>query len=265
MIGKDKTRKLKISAGSAVGGRRENQDNLLLDNVIKEIEFLRKDICLEGTLSIEKEKRIFVVCDGMGGREDGQIASKMAVELFHKNLTKLKSSSYTPVDITKLILEINMKLASYFKENSKKSGTTVSLVQVNPDNTLEVYNIGDSPVWLFRDGKMVLISEEQSLAGLKLKRGAITEAEYEKSKEKSILMGNLGDESNKSVLGMYYNKISLMKGDIVLVASDGLAGALGKERLHKMVVHGDSAENILSVAKKVPDTDNITMIMMKVI
>lgn len=265
MFGKDKTRKLKISAGSAVGGRKDNQDNLLLDNVIKEIEFLRKDICLEGTLSIEKERRIFVVCDGMGGREDGQIASKMAIEFFQKNLAKLKSGSYTPVDVTKLILEINMKIASHFKEKSKKSGTTLSLVCVNPDSTLEVYNIGDSPVWLIRDGKMYLISEEQSLAGLKLKRGVITEVEYEKSNEKSILMGNLGDESNKAVLGLYYNKIDLMKNDIVLVASDGLAGALGKERLHKMIVHGDSAENILSVAKKVPDTDNITMIMLTAI
>lgn len=265
MIRKYKTSKLKISAGSAVGGRKENQDNLLLDSVIKEIEFLRKDICLEGTLSIEKEKRIFVICDGMGGREDGQIASKMAIEFFQKNLAKLKNSSYTPVDVTKLILEINMKLASYFKQKSKKSGTTVSMVQVNPDSTLEVYNIGDSPVWMFRDGKMILISEEQSLAGLKLKHGAITDAEYEESKEKSILMGNLGDESNKSVLGLYYNKIDLAKNDIILVASDGLAGALGKKRLHKMILHGDTAEKILSEAKKVSDTDNITMIMMTVV
>lgn len=251
---------LLISAGSSIGGRKENQDNFIIDTVMKNVDVIRQDFCTEGKLSVADKKRYFLICDGMGGMQDGAMASTMAVQYFYEKIPMLRGKC-SCLDVYKFILDLNIKLSNYFKDNRKSGGCTFSLLQINQDQTFEVFNIGDSPVWLIRDSKMKMVSEEQNLAGMQLKEGKITEEEYRRSPQKSILLGNLGDESMKSVLNLYYSgRMSYKDGDVILLASDGLAGSLGKDKLLQMILEGANANQLLEEAKKDSRADNITMI-----
>ena len=255
---------LLISAGSSIGGRSENQDNFLVDTVFKDVYGMQDDFCTGGKISLRDQKLYFLVCDGMGGMQDGSEASRMAVNYFYDKIPLLRGKC-SCLDIYKFILDLNIKMVDYFGMNHHNGGCTFSLVQVNPDQTFEVFNIGDSPVWLLRKDNLTMISEEQNLAGMMLKNHTITEEEYEKSPKKSILLGNLGDETMKSVLNLYYTgKIKFQSGDVIIMASDGLAGSLGKKSLLHMLLNGSDAPDLIAEAKKDPQADNITVIKITV-
>lgn len=158
---------VKISASSRVGGRSENQDDFLIDT--EKISDQSREFCYKGTSELTKQQ-IYIVCDGMGGEQYGQDASRKAVEYFEGLLREAKRP-FTPMDIAGEIRRLNQEIVDYYRCRQARGGTTIALVMLNPDGTIEAFNIGDSPIFLVRNGKITMLSEEQSMAGIKLKKG----------------------------------------------------------------------------------------------
>lgn len=256
-------KEIKLSAGSTIGGRKDNQDSLLLDSIQLDIKYIKNDFICNGLLNYGDEKRFFLVCDGMGGYESGKEASQMAVEYFSQYLDELKVKMDT-IDILKILIEINTKIVNFYISKGEKGGTTISILQLNTDGTAEVYNIGDSPIYMLHNAELRLISEEQSVAGMKLKNGVFSIEEYKNSKEKHILLGFLGDNTYKSLSNMYYSgKIDVSVGDIFIVSSDGLVDAIGKTQLEKLLLFGSNMNELIMEGKRIKNSDNITAIMLE--
>lgn len=257
-------REILVEAATTIGGREENQDNLFINSIIN-LSIIEEENYWESIDEIlEGEKRFYIVCDGMGGCDDGSIASQIAIEYFQNNIQTLKKQS-TPIDIMKALININYQIADYYRIIKQRGGTTISIVQINSDSTMEVYNIGDSPVLLIRDGKLTWLSEEQSMAGIKRKNHLISEKEYHNSKEKNILLAYLGDEKIDSIQNLYYSdKIPYQKKDIILIASDGLTSGVSDKKIIKILEKGKGVKGLIEEAKKKKDSDNITIIKLMI-
>lgn len=258
-----------ISAASTIGGRTENQDNLMIDTLLSDMGKKPGDFMYDRAIDLQDEKSYyFVVCDGMGGESGGRKNSEIAVKAIFNQLEKLKKRN-NPVEVFKAILEANRQVISYLERNKIKGGTTLSLLKINSDGTMEIFNVGDSPVILVRDKEMFLISEEQNVAGMKLKNRRITEKEYKKSNEKNRLLGFLGDNTWKSMTNLYYNgPFEYKPGDIVMLASDGLMGALDSKTILDSLDFDFDANELIRLTKNVKnkkDNDNITVLMVQLL
>lgn len=254
--------KLLISCGSLLGDRTNNQDNLLVDNVETSIDYIDTDFYMDGTLTND-ERRIFSVCDGMGGCSDGHVASLMIVQTLLAEISYLKDDDCTIESILKLIKAMNAKVVHYYQSKKSKGGSTISYLQVNKDDTIDIINIGDSPIYLIRDHQITLVSEEQNVAGLKLLNGTISEEEYETSNEKNQIMGYIGDTSRYSLSNVYYDHFNIQDNDVIVISSDGLLDLLGRKGLLHEVEANHDAETILKALKGSKNSDNVTMIMIK--
>lgn len=258
-----------ISAASTIGSRTENQDNLMIDTLLSDKGKKPGDFMFDRAIEIKEDKSYyFVVCDGMGGESGGKKNSEIAVNAIFSQLEKLKNKN-NPIEVFKAILEANRQVISYLERNKMKGGTTMSLLKINNNRTMEIFNIGDSPIILVRDGEMFLISEEQNVAGIKLKNKRITKEKYEKSNEKNRLLGFLGDKTWKSMTNLYYNgPFEYKSGDIVMLASDGLLGALDSKTILKSLDFDFDASELIRLTKEVKDkkdNDNITVLMLQLL
>lgn len=245
--------KVKISAVTDIGKRKENQDRIAVDNIILDSRqyFVEKEIF---------RQKFFLVLDGMGGEQYGAVASQLAVEEFI-HCTKKKSFIVTKEMIFEMLKNINEKINDFLRSNHAEGGTTFSLVAINETGYIEVYNIGDSPIIYMDEKSATVLSEDQSLAGMKLQYGMITEAEYAISKEKNILMAYLGDHTNKSLQKIYYNSYRCRQGSRIIICTDGITDVLSIREMHKILyAEKKDITELINQVKKKPECDNMSII-----
>lgn len=245
--------KVKITAVTDIGKRKENQDRIAIDNIILESHqyFVEKEIF---------GQTFFLVLDGMGGEQYGAVASQLAVEEFVR-CTKKISIIVTKEMILEILKNINNKISNFLRSNYAEGGTTFSLVVLNEMGYIEVYNIGDSPIIYMDEKTATVLSEDQSLAGMKLQYGLITDEEYAVSKEKNILMAYLGDYTNKSIQKLYYSSYQCQPGSRIILCSDGITDVLSIQEMHKMLYYKQmKISKLINQVKKEPECDNISII-----
>ena len=251
---------VKISASSRVGGRSENQDDFLIDT--EKISDQSREFCYKGTSELTKQQ-IYIVCDGMGGEQYGQDASRKAVEYFEGLLREAKRP-LTPMDIAGEIRRLNQEIVDYYRCRQARGGTTIALVMLNPDGTIEAFNIGDSPIFLVRSGEITMLSEEQSMAGIKLKKGTISREEYRESRERNLLLGYLGDDSGVSVDHLFYSRNKYQAGDKLLLSSDGLLDKIEPEEILGLLQQDCGADVLTEEAVKKGAGDNVTAVLLEI-
>lgn len=258
---------LEVYSGTTIGSREENQDNYYVDSMELIKSEKQEKFLYDVKLKFDEgcNSRFFIVCDGMGGFSEGSVASQMVVEYFNDNIEYLREHD-SPIDIMKMFIEVNQQIAQYYQITKQRGGTTISLLKLNKNMTMEIFNIGDSPIILVRDNKIQMLSELQSIAGIKLKNQYITKQEYENSNEKHVLLGFLGDKTMKSMQNLYYSgEIVYQNGDILLLSSDGLMEDLEEEELISMLTSNVDIKTIINTAGSKEGSDNVSAIMIKVI
>lgn len=246
--------RVKIIAATDIGSRDENQDRIVIDNFIlcSKYYYEEKDIV---------NPHFFLIFDGMGGEKFGSIAAQMASEEFVKFYRKGLSVFFTQKELVTILEAMNNKITNSLGKMNVEGGTTFSLIILNGSGYIEVYNIGDSPV-IYMDEKTVsILSEDQSLAGMKLQYGLITDEEYAVSKEKNILMAYLGDYTNKSLQKLYYNSYQCQPGSRIILCSDGITDVLSVQEIHKILYDEQKdITELINQVKKEPECDNISII-----
>lgn len=246
--------KIKVFAGSVIGGRKNNQDYMMIDSEIMNVGSKYFEFLAEKT-------RYFMVCDGMGGEEYGELASKTAAEEFRNRLQNLQCEA-SQEDIKTIIENVNEIIVNELNMLQARGGTTFSLVEIKKDKKITIYNVGDSPVFITRDGDMELLSEEQSVAGIQFSKGELSEEEYSDSNGKNILLAFLGDHSARSLRRLHINQVSCNDGDRILICSDGVTDIYNRKRiLEFMISKKIYMDKFLSEAGKIENSDNKSAVM----
>ncbi len=207
-----------------------------------------------------------VVCDGMGGANGGNVASKEACTEISRILKEELSEKTDERRLAKLmekaVLSANSKVYEMSCEKSSLSGmgTTVELTVVK-NGTLHIVHAGDSRVYkISADDTITQVTTDHSLVQQLVELGQITPEEARFHPSKNYITRALGVEPE---LEIDYLTDSFDNGDIVLICTDGLSNYFGEDELMAAVrsfkKNEDLVQGLVDIAKDCGGSDNITV------
>ena len=206
---------------------------------------------------------MWVVADGMGGHDAGEVASAMVVEALSQ--CRPESSGHSDArDALAALADVNARLVEMAKSgfDSRTIGSTV-VGLVADDDAFTCFWAGDSRAYLIRDGAMTRITRDHSLVQDLLDAGMIDEAEAEVHPNANIITRAVGAADRlqaETVTG------KVLPGDIFLLASDGLTRIIGDDELLSGLNGGDletSADRLLQLALDRDAPDNVSLIIVR--
>ncbi len=207
-----------------------------------------------------------VVCDGMGGANGGDIASKIAVDEITKHINESYKENLDSTSI-RSIMEESVNFAN--KEIYKRSllntelrgmGTTVVLAVVI-DDILRIVYAGDSRAYIINKNESVQITTDHSMVQQMVKSGQITETQAKEHPNKNIITRALGVDSK---INLDYIEFKLKENDSVLICTDGLTNYVDSEAICKLYNQFPMevlADKLVFTAKDMGGSDNITVVL----
>ncbi|HWQ72817.1 MAG TPA: Stp1/IreP family PP2C-type Ser/Thr phosphatase [Desulfitobacteriaceae bacterium] len=186
---------------------------------------------------------LFAVADGMGGHKAGEIASATAIREIEKLAVELQEIANDKLEpwLKEAIAQANnviYETAVLYPEN-QGMGTTLTMLVLRQTRGF-VAHIGDSRAYLWRDGGLLRLTDDHSLAEELVRMGQITVEEAEKHPQKHVLMRALGTSRN---IEIDYRTCDLRPGDVFLLCTDGLSNLVSDEELAEKFRRPESWED----------------------
>src|SRR5829696_2247554 len=204
---------------------------------------------------------LFVVADGMGGAQAGEVASEMAVESFDGGI-----GDGSPADgLVRIIQEANRRIhdRSRSDEQAAGMGTTCTAAYVG-DSEVTIAHVGDSRAYLWRGGELTRLTRDHSLVGELVARGKLTEEQAEAHPQRSVITRALGPEPEVQV---DVESFAACDGDVYLLCSDGLTSMIHEGGVPPVLEHMESLERtgreLISAANEAGGRDNITVVLFR--
>jgi protein phosphatase len=204
---------------------------------------------------------LFVVADGMGGAQAGEVASEMAVESFDGGLP-----DGSPADgLVTVIEDANRRIHDRSRAESQRAGmgTTVTAAYVG-EQEVTIAHVGDSRAYVLRDGELTRLTRDHSLVGELVARGKLTEEQAETHPQRSVITRALGPEPEVQVDVQVYQARA---GDVFLVCSDGLTSMVPEARVREIASAAGSLDEagreLIAAANDAGGRDNITVILFR--
>lgn len=218
---------------------------------------------------------IFIVCDGMGGQQAGELASKIAVDtvLDYYNQEHSRSDVGAPAfegvsqraaNLATSIQLANQAIHDTGARDIRVQGMGSTIVAVSIDGELfSIANVGDSRIYLIRKNEVVQLTNDHSLVMEQVRRGLMTLEEAEQSKMQNVIVRALGtDDTVEPDLADH----EFVPGDVLLMCSDGLSRYVKEEKMAE-AVNQESLEqacsDLIEAAKAGKSDDNITCLLIR--
>jgi len=229
----------------------------------------------EDALFLDDALGLYLVADGMGGHRAGEIASQLVVQTISEYILKSKSNGGEVNNLDRgLSLEANRLLsgirlsnkvvhaASLDNDACRGMGSTISAAYFT-EGTLIVANVGDSPIYLIRDGQIKMLSVLHTVLA---EQAAMNPGNAEKLglEFRHVLTRAMGTE--ESVRADIY-ELPCFKDDILVISSDGLSDKASPEEILRLVIQNglDTAcKRLVNLANDRGGDDNVTTIVLKV-
>jgi protein phosphatase len=205
---------------------------------------------------------LFVVADGMGGAQAGEVASQLAVEEFHEALPDEGSAEERLIN---RIRAANRRIYDLSRTQHEHAGmgTTLTAAYLDDDH-LAVAHVGDSRAYIFRDGDLTRLTQDHSLVEELVRQGKLTQEQAAEHPQRSIITRALGIESDVEVDTWSY---PMRAGDVVLLCSDGLTSMIGEETIRQILGTETSldraADGLIRAANDAGGRDNITVVLFR--
>lgn len=216
----------------------------------------------------DDEIQLFILADGMGGYNGGEVASKLAVtsakNYILSNFEKNNSDKDTILDLVKNSSQYaNMVVYEKAKENPElsKMGTTLDICLIYQSKAF-ISHIGDSRIYRIRKDFMRKLTKDHSYVQQLIDEGKITKEESLKHPKKNMLMKALGCtpfiEPDAMIKGF-------IKEDVILMCSDGLTNMVSEERIKQIIKENptDATKLLVQEANDNGGNDNITAIIIR--
>lgn len=205
---------------------------------------------------------LLLVADGMGGHNAGDYASRFAVENLNSYIGRHRGAS--PVKILESgIRQVNRELYRRSMESQALSGMGTTLVAATAqEDVLFVANVGDSRLYLFRNGRLVQITRDHSYVEELVALGQIERNSRDYLSKKNIITRALGVMPEVEV---DFFEQQLQAGDLILMCSDGLSNMLDNEEMESVLSeHGtlkSKTEKLVDRANEQGGYDNIAVLV----
>ena len=210
----------------------------------------------------EPRYRLYVVADGMGGHNAGEVASKIAVDTVKAYVRDNYENEGSSV-LENAVSFANSKIYESATSGSEYRGMGTTLVAALISNgEIIIANVGDSSCFGIKDSTIVKITKDHSLVQELIDSGTITEEEGRVHPKKNIITRALG--TNSSVKIDIFN-IDKSESSMFLLCSDGLSNEVRKEEMIEIVNKckdfNEACEKLVDLAKSRGGKDNITVLL----
>ncbi len=203
---------------------------------------------------------VFLVADGMGGAQAGEVASKTAADAFERDLP-----DGAPEKILRETIEsANREIHELARSDPSRAGmgTTITAAMFNAaTDEVAIGHVGDSRAYRLRGGKLELLTRDHSLVEEMRRKGQITDAQAEDHPQRSIITRALGPEAEVEV---DVQTVSALPGDVFLLCSDGLTTMIGERRIEGLLSDAPSLDAavraLVDDANREGGRDNITAV-----
>lgn len=211
----------------------------------------------------------FIIADGMGGHNSGEVASRLAVDSVAKALSlkpeELKDNRAIPGLLDRLVKEANREVYARSSENPADHGmgTTLTLAVISGE-LMHIAHVGDSRLYLIRDREIKRITCDHSYIEEMVKNGSLTREEAERHPQKNIITRALGLPEDIEVDGY---ELKLQDEDAFVICTDGLTNMLTEEEILNTVTVNDpeaACEKLVAAANDNGGEDNITVIVIRI-
>jgi len=201
---------------------------------------------------------IFVVADGMGGAQAGEVASKTAAEAFDRDIPTGSPEQVLRETIEAANREINERAKA--DPSLAGMGTTITAAIVNAQSEeVAIGHVGDSRAYRLRGGKLERLTRDHSLVEEMRRKGQLTDAQAEDHPQRSIITRALGPEPEVEV---DLQTVPATPGDVFLLCSDGLTTMIGEEQIARRLAGATSmtaaVRALVDEANRAGGRDNIT-------
>lgn len=245
--------KITASGDTDIGSvRSTNQDSYLIDN----------------------EKMLYIVADGMGGHAGGEIASQLCIErvrtyiqndqIFTSNMQPHHPDQRILVTLAKSINFASAKIYERALEEPslKGMGITATVLKVI-DGFAYFAHVGDSRLYLIRQGLIYQMTYDHSLVSEQVRAGLLTREEAELHHLRNVITRSVGYQEEEDVDA---NSFLLEDGDLILMCSDGLYGKISDREIAELTkdLENRAVRTLIGLANERGGDDNITVIILKI-
>jgi protein phosphatase len=234
----------------------------------------------EDSVCARKDLGLYIVADGMGGHAAGEVASRLASQVIETFINDTREADVNttwpfPYDVN-LSLDGNRLTAAFRLANRRLTtamegdealrgmATTAAAFLANKGKPV-VAHVGDSRVYLFRDGALTQVTQDHSWVTEQVRAGVLTESDARHHPWRHVVTRALsgGDDPEVDV-----RELDVKAGDRVLLCSDGLSGVVPPDKLAgivgKSVPLEQTCQDLIDAANEAGGPDNITVAMLQV-
>jgi protein phosphatase len=242
-----------------VGKRRKlNEDNLLLD----------------------REINLYAVCDGMGGHNAGEVASKMAIETLHAFIAKSQGEekditwpygleAHLSFEANRLKTAVKLANKKVFKSADNREdytgmGTTLVAAIVS-GKVVTIGSAGDSRAYLIRPGALKQLTRDDSWVSAAWAEGILSHDEIDRHPLRNVITKAVGAKEEIEIDTVEHH---LQKGDVILLCSDGLHSMINDEAILKTVTPfpatlPEAAQKFIDAANEAGGKDNVSVVLLR--
>jgi serine/threonine protein phosphatase PrpC len=216
----------------------------------------------------DETRGVFIVADGMGGHAAGEVASEMCVQIVSRHLLQLSSIAQTGAAemSQKALQEANRAIYERMLAETDKQGmgTTCSSMVLSDSGYL-IGQIGDSRIYLLRDGALTQLTKDHSYVQEQVDAGLLTSEQARYHPYSNVITRCVG-ASDEVEADIYSGEARI--GDVFLLCSDGLTGMVDDRRLQQLLLArsgpGRIVDSLIAEANGRGGLDNITAIVVQV-
>lgn len=246
-----------------------DKENKITSYALTDVGRVRKHN--EDAFCIHDDIGLFVVSDGMGGHQAGEVAAEIVVKALPVQVSSAMKSTIAMnengiVEILKQsIINLNRHVYQKTSEtpNLRGAGATVVACLVH-DNITAIAHMGDSRVYLMRRGNLDQLTEDHSVVAMLMRLGQITAKEASNHPSRHTLTRHVGMESS---IGPDVQMLNLQDGDRLLLCTDGLTNMVNDKNIGDILWNEPdikvACERLITAANETGGKDNITVLIIQ--
>lgn len=221
---------------------------------------------------------LFMVADGVGGAEAGEVASQLTLQILTRewvnrillpvwNGTAL-SEEAVRAELLAGYAAANESLLEYQTTHAAPSGTTLTAAVIVQTKAY-IVNVGDSRTYLCRDGKFAPLTRDHSYVAMLVANGLLSPEDVYSHPQRNIILSSLGDASSTpDIFPLEGGGLELMPGDQLLLCSDGLWEMVRDYEMQPVLQHASDPRSacaeLVQMANAAGGTDNISVIVIRI-
>src|SRR5215470_3650654 len=205
---------------------------------------------------------LFMLADGVGGQQKGEVASRLAIETLQSGFRDFRPNETPTGCLQRLVQAANLKILESADGYSMSTTLVACLLRYD---RVTIAHTGDSRCYLIRRGQATQLTRDHTLVGEQVRMGLLSEAEAARSEKRHILNRSLGSEM---VVRPEIDEHQLLPADVLMLSSDGLHGCLSAREIAVLIGKSESlneaAQILVSTACDNDGSDNLSVQLIRV-